>query len=74
MQVRREEPSCRRHDAGERRVVERIKRGDRIDTLQKADLATVDVADPGQRPLVQQGVSDRDAFAADGPQARHGLL
>ena len=54
----------------ERRVGQLADAGPRVDPLDEQDLALVDVADPGQRPLVEQRLADRPSPARAGSRSR----
>ena len=72
--VGEQEALARRHQARQRLVIERRHLGEGRHPLDEEDLALVDVADPGERPLVGQRLGDRAMRAARVAQTTDGLV
>src|SRR5262249_48140966 len=68
-----EEPAARLDDPVDRLVVNIGDLLERADLLEEQDLALVDVADAGHRPLVEEDVADLGAGALGGPDSAMGL-
>ena len=59
--IRDEESAGARDETAKGRVVDLRDRGERRDALDPQELVLVDVADAGQRPLVEQRLGDRES-------------
>ncbi len=72
--VRQEEGPGTVHQPPQRRIVEAADRRERVDPLDEQHLALVHVADPGEGPLVEQRLGDRQAGPGGLPEAAKRLL